>query len=89
MTALHSAVHTEVYDDLDFVSWSLMCQKYKLQNVLSRFLLQFLSTVVCMLYDAQYKMCNSGVFKGDDLHIFGQSMGWACQKLTFGFSQTP
>ena len=33
------------FDDLDFVSRSHVCQKYKLQIVLSKFLFRFLSAV--------------------------------------------
>ena len=46
----YSLVHGQHFycrvDDLDFVSVSQVCQKFKLQIVLFRFLFGFLSTVV-------------------------------------------
>ena len=62
-----------IFDDLGFVSRSQMCQKYKLQIVLFR----FLSTVFLMLYGCyihrkdhvQYELCNSDVCSREIIYV--------------------
>ena len=61
------------FDDFDSVSRSQVCQKYKLQIVLFR----FLSTVFLMLYGCyihekdhvQYELCNSDVCSREIIYV--------------------
>ena len=80
------------FDNLDFVSRSQVCQKYKLQIAC----FGFLSSVVHMLYyccihskdHAQYDLCDSGVNSREIINMFIVDQLGLSKTLALGFTQT-